>query len=106
MNYLRLSFCVLMIVVCIVSTATAQEAPNFAPGQILCANDLPITGNNFASATEVTDWNADGKKDLMVGVYYNGNIWLYLNQGTDEEPVFTEGALLEADGVPIRVGFG
>ncbi len=106
MNCFRLSFCVLMIAAFIVSTATAQGVPNFSPGQILCANDFPITGNNFASATEVADWNADGKKDLLVGVYYNGNIWLYLNQGTDEEPVFTEGTLLEADGVPIRVGYG
>lgn len=106
MRYLETIFCLLVLTAGIVSQVNAQGTPNFAPGQYLCANDLPITGNNIYSAAEVADWNNDGKKDILVGVYYNGNIWIYLNQGTDEEPFFTDGNLLEADGVPIRVGYG
>jgi hypothetical protein len=35
----------------------------------------------------VADWNQDGKKDILVGVFSRGNIWLYLNEGTDAEPI-------------------
>ncbi len=35
----------------------------------------------------VTDWNGDGKKDLLVG-NLTGNILIYLNQGTDAAPDF------------------
>jgi len=106
MKCLRFSIFALLITACIVFPAAAQEIPNFSPGSYLRAGDVPILGNNGFSAPEVADWNADGKKDLLVGVYYYGNIFLYLNQGTDEEPVFTEGVYLEADGSPIRVGYG
>ena len=106
MKYFRPLFCSLIITACILSPAIAQRTSNFSPGQYICAGDVPITGNNAYSAAEVADWNADGMKDLLVGVFYNGNIWLYLNQGTDDDPVFTEGTLLEADGVPISVGYG
>jgi FG-GAP-like repeat len=37
----------------------------------------------------VTDWNGDGKKDLLVGYQPAGKIALYLNLGTDAQPCFT-----------------
>src|SRR5450759_522815 len=37
----------------------------------------------------VTDWNGDGKKDLLVGYQMAGKIALYLNLGTDAQPCFT-----------------
>ncbi len=52
------------------------------------------------------DWNNDGKKDLIVGQFRNGAIRLYLNQGTDESPVFGEFSLLQAGGKPIRLDAG
>jgi hypothetical protein len=54
----------------------------------------------------VCDWNGDGAKDLLVGTFYDGNIFLYVNVGPDNDPVFAGGVLLEADGVPISVGYG
>jgi hypothetical protein len=54
----------------------------------------------------VTDWNRDGKKDLLAGQFKEGRIQLYLNQGTDAAPVFGEGRLLEAGGAPIRLDSG
>lgn len=47
------------------------------------------------------DWNNDGRKDLIVGQYLDGWIWLFLNQGTDLNPVFNGGTLIESNGVPI-----
>lgn len=34
------------------------------------------------------DWNGDGKKDIIAGAYYSGRIYVYLNTGTNKEPIF------------------
>lgn len=52
------------------------------------------------------DWNADGKKDLLVGQFGGGKIRLYLNQGTDRAPVFAESTYLRAGGEEIRLPAG
>lgn len=78
----------------------------FGPGRYVLADDLPMLTDNNYSIPHVCDWNGDGKKDLMVGVFFEGNVYLFLNQGTDESPVFGEGTLLAADGEPISVGYG
>ncbi len=69
--------------------------------------------SNFNILTEkkhtapfVTDWDEDGKKDLLVGCFYNADISLYRNIGTNENPVFDEPELLKADGEIIQLGFG
>jgi hypothetical protein len=54
----------------------------------------------------VTDWNGDGKKDLIVGQFSGGRIRLYLNQGTDSKPVFKGFEYLEAGGAEIRLPAG
>lgn len=46
------------------------------------------------------DWNSDGKKDLLSGDT-KGQIWLYLNSGTQEEPKLAAGTRVEAEGKPI-----
>jgi len=53
-----------------------------------------------------TDWNADGKKDLIVGQFSGGRIRLYLNQGTDKAPVFKAFTYLSAGGQEIRLPAG
>ena len=54
----------------------------------------------------VTDWNNDSKKDLIVGQFKNGNIRLYLNQGTDENPAFKDFSYLQAGGKEISLPSG
>ncbi len=56
----------------------------------------------------VADWNSDGKKDLIVGHFTgnDGNIKLFLNEGTDAAPVFKKRAPLTAGGKPIRMSGG
>jgi hypothetical protein len=51
----------------------------------------------------VTDWNGDGKKDLLVGYQPDGQIALYLNLGTDAQPCFTNFTVLKtAAGTTIK----
>lgn len=54
----------------------------------------------------MVDWNNDGAKDLIVGELMNGWITLFLNQGTNLNPVFNGGAKIESNGTPITVTIG
>jgi hypothetical protein len=53
-----------------------------------------------------TDWNGDGKKDLIVGQFSGGKIRLYLNQGTDSKPVFKDFKYMKAGGAEISLPAG
>lgn len=54
----------------------------------------------------VTDWDGDGKKDLIVGQFSGGKIRLYLNKGTDEVPEFKGFQYMEAGGKEIALPSG
>lgn len=58
------------------------------------------------AAPEVVDWNNDGKKDLLVGVFTNGEIWYFENQGTDASPSFNGHQIIYSSGTPIRLPYG
>ncbi|MBI4650127.1 hypothetical protein HY745_02355 [Candidatus Desantisbacteria bacterium] len=51
----------------------------------------------------IVDWNNDGKKDLIAGDR-DGEIWLYLNIGTDASPALDIPVRLNMGKVPIDVG--
>ncbi|MBN2088212.1 choice-of-anchor D domain-containing protein [candidate division KSB1 bacterium] len=63
-------------------------------------------GTNYYSVPCVVDWNNDGKKDLLIGCFYNGSIYFYRNWGTNNAPVFTTSSKLRADGVDLSVNYG
>jgi len=44
----------------------------------------------YWSAPTTADWDNDGRKDLIVGQYSAGKIRLYMNQGTDTSPAFSD----------------
>ena len=52
----------------------------------------------------LVDRNNDGKRDLIVGAI-DGQIHLYINQGTDTAPDCLEGQIVQAGGVAIDVGY-
>jgi hypothetical protein len=65
----------------------------------LRANGVKIdVGNN--SNPDIVDWNEDGKKDILIGGE-SGTVRLYLNQGTDSNPVFTSYSNVQSGGVSI-----
>jgi hypothetical protein len=50
------------------------------------------------------DWNGDYKKDLVVGDA-NGYVWVFINSGTNDAPVFNKGTYAVRSGnLPIDVG--
>ena len=54
---------------------------------------------------DVTDWNEDGKKDLLVGDL-DGKIYIYINTGTDNAPVFESAETLMVGGSVFDSDFG
>ena len=84
----------------------AGAGPKLKQGVKLTAAGEPIDVEVGHLVPCVGDWNSDGKKDLLVGQFKTGAIRLYLNQGTDTEPVFGDFSFLQAGGKQIRLDAG
>jgi len=84
----------------------APLGPKLKQGVKITAAGEPIDVEIGHLVPCVCDWNGDGKKDLLVGQFTSGAIRLYLNQGTDTEPVFGEFSFLQAGGKQIRLDAG
>lgn len=52
------------------------------------------------------DFDGDGKRDLLVGQYSEGNVRVYRNLGADDEPAFESFAFVRADDVLASVPYG
>ena len=50
----------------------------------------------------VSDWDSDGRKDLVVGAL-DGLVRVFLNEGSDTEPDFVAEMLAQANGVDLEV---
>ena len=77
-----------------------QGDGNLAPGVMVKAGGKDLDTGSRATPC-VTDWNEDGKKDLVMG-NGSGEIFVYLNEGTHQQPVF--GKLLKVNGGSLDVG--
>jgi len=88
------------------AAASAGDTPKLARGVKIQANgeDINIVVGHLAPY--IVDWNGDKKKDLIVGQFSGGKIRLYLNAGTDENPVFKDHKYLDADGKEIALSAG
>jgi hypothetical protein len=89
--------------------ACAAGPIELQPGVRLKAGDQVIDDKNGGHfVPTVADWNGDGKKDLIIGMFAGdpGNVRLYLNVGTDAEPKFDKFTCMEADGKPILLSAG
>ena len=66
--------------------AGAADSVDFAAGVKVQAagKDLDVSGD---ASPCVVDWNEDGKKDLAMG-RGNGVIYIFLNEGSNEQPIF------------------
>jgi len=75
----------------------ADAAPVLAEAQL-----LQLGGDTFnlgmRAKPDIVDWNNDGKKDLITG-HDNGDVFLMINTGANDAPVFPE-----ADPLPFSAG--
>jgi len=80
------------------------SAPEFHDGIFLFDGTDTLDVGSY-SAPVAFDWNADGKKDLLVGQFHYGLIRFYPNVGTNADPVFNGYELLTADDSIISLPF-
>ena len=81
--------------------------PVFAAGERMMAAGKPIRRIPNANAlgyakTEITDWNNDGKTDLLV-LDSSGLVALHLNEGTRTNPKLGPGVDLKGGDVPVQM---
>lgn len=82
-----------------------DEAPTFDAGSLIQVGD---PGSKVAldvgdrATPVVTDWNDDGRKDLLIGAY-DGHVRVFVNEGTDTAPDFRTEALVQTPEGPLVV---
>jgi hypothetical protein len=88
-----LAACILLM---IGSLARADELAK--PFQVL-AGDRPLdVGGIGYAAPFFGDFDMDGRRDLLVGQFREGKMRIFLNQGTNESPRFSEDYVWFQDG--------
>jgi hypothetical protein len=82
------------------------QTPNFDYPYLLTNTAGYIVQSNVYTIPATGDWDDDGIIDLMVGVFFNGNIQYYHNSSTTITPSYDPFTLVMADGSPISVTYG
>lgn len=88
------------------NSTQGARVPVFLPDYTESWESGTIMSSNRGVAPCVIDWNGDGRKDLLLGSFYYGNIYVFENIGTDAVPAFDKRYKLEADGVEISLSYG
>ncbi len=89
----------------LLSGLIVADIPNFGPSSKIEANGSTIEVEVGLASPCVTDWNGDGKKDLILGQFGGGKIRYYENIGENSAPVFGVFEYLKADGQEISLEY-
>ena len=92
----------------LVAVFAMAQAPGFDfPYFISTTTGEIMVGDNVYDIPHAGDWDEDGDIDLLVGVFYSGNIFYYENiAGPGVEPEFADYSVMMADGAAIQVTYG
>ena len=67
------------------------QSPELMPPVRLEAGGKPIDTAVGHAAPFVADFDGDGVKDLLVGQFGDGILWIYRNEGTNAQPKLAAG---------------
>ncbi len=85
----------LSALVLVLMSLNASNAPapgdDLAPPIRLEAGGKPIDTEIGHAAPFVCDWDSDGVKDLLVGQFGGGVLWIFRNEGTNAAPELAAG---------------
>jgi hypothetical protein len=91
-----------MLVVSAVLAHLRADAPRFDGPYDVYDGGMKIDVGSYG-APVMTDWNGDGRKDLICGQFDSGKVRFYPNLGPDSAPRFDGFSFLRADGVEITL---
>jgi hypothetical protein len=94
-------FCILLL---LLAGDLNADTPDLKGSVAIESDGSPIS--LLTPCPTVVDWNNDGAKDLVVGQFHSGNIYLYINTGSDLNQVFGAGTKIESNGTPITTSYG
>ena len=92
-----------------------KGAPKLSDPMLIMGATKPVmTAKHGLASPALWDWNGDGKRDLLIGEFetadadagdQGSNIRVYLNTGTDSNPMFSDKweYALDTEGNPIIV---
>jgi hypothetical protein len=86
--------------------AAGDPAKEFLPPVRLEAAGKVIDTDVGHAAPLMFDFDGDGVKDLLVGQFGDGILWVYRNVGTDRHPKFAAGVKFKGGGKDGRVPTG
>ena len=75
----------------LISTQTSGLSPELESPIRLEAAGKPIDTEIGHAAPFVSDFDGDGVKDLLVGQFGDGNLWIYKNESTNSQPELAAG---------------
>ncbi len=95
----------LLIVALVAAGLCFAQPPGYQPFYYQeCAGNRIDVG--YYGAPCIVDWDGDGNKDMILGIYSYGNIRFYSNDNTNDSPVFNSYTNLKADGTAITLPYG
>ena len=80
-----------LILAGLISAEYTGLSPELESPVRLEAAGKPIDTDIGHAAPFVCDFDGDGVKDLLVGQFGGGILWIYLNEGTNSQPKLTAG---------------
>jgi hypothetical protein len=83
-----------------------RPSPELAPGVRLMAAGKPIDTDIGHAAPFVGDFDGDGVRDLLVGQFGEGILWVYHNEGTNAAPKLAAGTKFKDGNKDGRVPTG
>ena len=85
----------LRVITLVLSVLIQSETPDLSndlePPVRLEAAGKPIDTDTGHAAPFVCDFDGDGIKDLLVGQFGQGILWIYRNEGTNSQPKLAAG---------------
>ena len=83
----------------------SAQVPVFEPGESIYDGALVINVGLYSSPFAF-DWNGDGKKDLIIGQFDQGNVRYYENVAEHDDPLFNGFSFLQANSATITLPYG